>query len=141
MLQYCENILDANTLNLLRKSVGWRAFSDEQAEAAVNHSIYTVEVLDGDVPVGMGRMIGDCAAYFLLVDIVVHPEYQAHGVGREIIGRLLAYVRKTMQEGNLARVSVNLVAAHGKEGFYEKLGFHDIQREKTGTGMQIFLSL
>lgn len=140
MLQYCDNVLDGNTLNLLRKSVDWRTFSEEQAEAAVKHSIDTVEVLDGDVPVGMGRIIGDCAAYFLLVDIVVRPEYQAHGVGREIIGRLLAYVSRIMQEGNLSRVSVNLVAAHGKEGFYEKLGFHDIRREETGTGMQIFLS-
>ena len=140
MLQYRDNVLDGNTLNTLRMSVGWRAFSEKQAEAAVRHSLYTVEVLDGDVPVGMGRVTGDCAAYFLLVDIVVRPEYQAHGVGREIIGHALTYVRKAMQSGNLPRVSVNLVAANGKEGFYEKLGFHDIRREGTGTGMQIFLS-
>lgn len=140
MLQYRENVLDGNTLNFLRKSVGWRPFSEEQARAAVKHSLYTVEVLDGDVPVGMGRVIGDCAAYFLLVDVVVQPEYQARGIGRVIISRMLDDVRQTMQKGNLPRVSVNLVAAHGKEGFYEKLGFHDIRREKTGTGMQIFLS-
>lgn len=35
MLQYRDNVLDGNTLNILRMSVGWRAFSEKQAEAAV----------------------------------------------------------------------------------------------------------
>lgn len=52
----------------------------------------------------MGRVTGDCAAYFLLVDVVVRTEYQAHGIGREIIGHTLVYVRQEMQSGNLPRV-------------------------------------
>ncbi|MCI8441515.1 MAG: GNAT family N-acetyltransferase [Provencibacterium sp.] len=105
----------------------------EQAAAALGRGLCTLAVLEGDTPVGMGRLIGD-GLYDTIVDVVVRPEYQGQGIGRAIIGRLLAFAEKEMPPGG--RVSVSLIAEKGKEPFYEKLGFRKIPHEHCGSGMR-----
>ena len=39
-----------------------------------------------------------------------------------------------------SRASVCLIAAKGKESFYENCGFHKIPDDFSGSGMQIFLT-
>ena len=70
-----ENQLDYETYYILRKSVKWNNWSREQAEIALGNSYYTVTVFDNKVPIGMGRAVGD-GIYFMIMDIVVKPEYQ-----------------------------------------------------------------
>lgn len=70
-----ENQLDYETYYILRKSVKWNNWSKEQAEIALKNSYYTVTVFDNTVAIGMGRVVGD-GIYFMIMDIVVKPEYQ-----------------------------------------------------------------
>ena len=72
-----ENQLDYETYYILRKSVKWNNWSREQAEIALENSYYTVTVFDNKVPIGMGRVVGD-GIYFMIMDIVVKPEYQLY---------------------------------------------------------------
>lgn len=82
----------------------------------------------------MGRLIGDGALYFYVQEIVVHPNYQDKGIGTAIINKLLAYINDHLQERE--RVSVGLIAAQGKESFYQQFGFKGLPHEFSGAGMR-----
>lgn len=93
----------------------------EQADKAINNSLFNVVAKINGQIVGMGRLVGDGVMYWYLQEIIVLPEYQGKGIGKSIVIRLLEHIRETMQPGT--QVSVGLTAVHGKEPFYEKLGF------------------
>lgn len=133
---YTENSLSYEDYCRLRESVGWMNFSREQAEQALRCSSYIVTAEDeknGGHVAAMGRLTGD-GLYYLIVDVVVEPQYQGKGVGGSIIKLILEYVEKNLQAGG--RVSVQLTAAQGKEGFYENMGFKKIPHEHCGSGMR-----
>ena len=83
--------------------------------------------------IAMGRLVGD-GFYYLIVDVVVRPEYQGHGIGSSIIDKLLAYVEAETPEGGCS--SVQLIAEKGKEDFYLKKGFKLIPHDYCGSGMR-----
>lgn len=130
---YDENKLHYDDYCRLRKSVDWNNFSKEQTLSALKRSIYTIVAIDDKTVVGMGRLIGD-DLYYTIVDIVVMPEYQSKGIGREIIKRILGYADN--QTPSCGRASIHLVAEKGKEAFYEKFGFRKIPHENCGSGMR-----
>lgn len=132
-MEYRENVLCYEDYCSLRESVNWINFSKEQIEKALDHSLYTVTAVENDRTVGMGRLLGD-GMYFMVVDIVVHPDYQKSGVGSKIINMILEYVDKETPIGG--RSSIQLIAEKGKEAFYEKLGFKLIPHEFCGSGMR-----
>ena len=59
MVELKENKLDIDTYLALRESVNWKVLSYEQAKRALEHSLFTVVALDGNRPIGMGRIVGD----------------------------------------------------------------------------------
>lgn len=75
--------------------------------------------IDGRL-VGTARALSDMIRQGAVYDVAVLPAYQAHGVGRALMGSIMA---------QLPGVSLILFASPGKEGFYETLGF---RRLKTG---------
>ena len=52
-MEYKENALDCEDYLKLRESVGWINFSKEQAQEAINNSLYTVIAIDNSQTVGM----------------------------------------------------------------------------------------
>lgn len=72
-------------------------------------------VYDGDALVGAGRALADGLDAAYIADVAVHPDHQGRGLGRDIIGRLVASAR--------GHRKILLYANPGKEGFYAKLGF------------------
>ncbi len=133
MMEYRENALNYENYCTLRKSVDWQLFSEDQMQQALNSSLYTVSVVEGEQTVGMGRLIGD-GMYYVIADIVVNPVYQKHGIGTNITNMLLKYVEDKTPVGG--RSSIQLIAEKGKEPFYEKLGFKLIPHDFCGSGMR-----
>jgi GNAT superfamily N-acetyltransferase len=132
-LFYKENSLKYEDYFNLRQGVGWNNFSREQTVRALENSLYDIIAVNNERVIGMGRLIGD-GLYYIIVDIVVAPEYQGKGIGSELIKRLLDYADSQTPFGS--RASVQLIAEKGKEGFYEKLGFKKIPHEYCGSGMR-----
>lgn len=132
-MEYKENMLCYEDYYNLRKCVGWSNFSVEQAQKALNNSLYTVIAVENNQTVGMGRLIGD-GMYYLIVDIIVHPTYQEKGVGSKIANMLIKYVNDVTPVGG--RSSIQLIAEKGKEAFYENLGFKLIPHDFCGSGMR-----
>ena len=57
------------------------------------------------------------------------------GIGTHITGQLLVFLRDKMKSG--WSVSADLMAAIGKEGFYEKFGFVSRPRDRHVAGMDL----
>ena len=132
-MEYLDNRLTYQMYTLLRSSVGWNNFSEEQVAKSLDNSIYTVTVVENNEPIAMGRLVGD-GIYFLIVDVIVKPEFQRRGIGSKIIDALLVYVENATPVGG--RSSVQLIAEKGKEGFYLKKGFKLLPHDFCGPGMR-----
>lgn len=137
MLELKENVLDTDTYLYLRKKVGWIKLTDKQAEQAVNNSLFTVCAYLNGKPVGMGRVIGDGAVISYIQDLVVIPEAQKKGVGRQILLRLKKFVEEITELGS--RMMLCLMCAKGREKFYIDNGFTARPTDKLGPGMIIYI--
>ena len=132
-ITYHELKPDVDTYFELRKSVEWNNFCPEQAKEAIQKSAYFLLAKDGDLPVAMGRAIGD-GIYYVIVDVVVRPEYQGKRIGTALFNKLVELIRKDAPEG--ARVSIQLIAEKGKEEFYVEQGFKMIPHEQCGPALR-----
>lgn len=133
MITIVDDKLDLETYLGLRASVNWKQLNNEQASTALNNSIHTVCAYDGNIPVGMGRIVGDGAVIAYIQDLVVRPDYQKNGVGRIIIEALINYVKNNNPVGN--EIMLCLMCAKGREPFYKKFGFIARPTDNLGSGM------
>ena len=127
MITYKHSI-PATEYNNLRVGAGWRSLSIEQAEVGLSNSAYLVSAWDDDKPVGVARVISDRGYIYLIVDVIVAPDYQGQGIGRHMVEEIEVWLRQE-KEGK-PTMMVYLMAAEGKEEFYEKFGF----RRRPGEG-------
>lgn len=132
-MDYVENKLIYEEYVSLRSSVGWNIFSKEQTQKCIDNSLYTITAKNNNQIVAMGRLIGD-GMYYILVDIIVRPEYQNRGIGSKIVDIIIDYVNKETCIGG--RASIQLISEKGKEEFYLKKGFKAIPHEYCGCGMR-----
>lgn len=128
--------LNYKTFCILRRSVGWDLRPEVQGRAALAATARAVTAWKEGRPVGMARLIGD-GMYWLLVDVVVCPEFQGRGIGRAMVTALLCWARDQLVAGG--QVTVHLVSARGKESFYSRLGFTPIPDAGCGAGMRCTL--
>jgi GNAT superfamily N-acetyltransferase len=134
-VEYLENGLTPEALAGLRDLVGWSHIEAGQAKKALENTCFSVAAVENGRVVGMGRLIGDGAMIWYIQDVIVVPEYRGGGVGTAIVQKLMDYVRREAMPG--AKVSVGLMAARGKEPFYEKFGFCARPSDHEGAGMMI----
>lgn len=124
-----SNIPTLEEYKYLCESVGWTNYMNfEVAETSLKNSIHCITVKDNEQIVGLGRIVGDGAIYFYIQDIVVHPDYQKHGIGNEIMNYLVEYLKINAPD----KAFVGLFASQGKETFYEKFNFKDFSPNMTG---------
>lgn len=128
-----DNKLKPEDFIRLRLEAGFMETPMEQAEKALSNGLFTASAMCGDKIVGMGRLIGDGAMYWYIQDVAVMPAYQGRGIGKAIVMRLISYAEANSLPGSKA--SIGLIAAKGKEPFYEKLGFTKHPHETSGAGM------
>ena len=133
-----DNELDTNTYLNLRKSVAWKPLTEEQAEKAIAGSLLTVVAYDDDMPVGMGRIVGDGAVICYIQDLIVIPDYQGTGVGQAIMESLIDYVKEIRLPDT--QIMLDLMCATGREDFYKKYGFIARPTEKLGPGMIMYIN-
>ena len=116
-----HNELTAGQFIELWESVWGGAPTFEQTDLAMKNTLFRVSVFDGDKIVAMARMVGDLGLEYYIKDVVVRPEYQGKGIGRLLIGELMAFIDRSSVKGTT--VFVELAAMPDKAKFCEKLGF------------------
>jgi len=112
----------------LRKSVGFYDIPESQVQCALEKSDFIISAVIDKLTVGMARLISD-GTQILIMDVVVHPDYQGKGIGRGLMEQIRDYIESTEYD----RMLVNLLTDDSKIGFYEKLGY------KKAEGMRLWL--
>ncbi|MCI1031416.1 acetyltransferase (GNAT) family protein [Raoultella sp. BIGb0149] len=101
----------------------------EAAKRALPRSCHGVYVERSGLIVGMGRIVGDGALNFEIVDIAVDPAHQGKGLGRKIMEHLMAWLELHAPAG----AYVSLVADVPE--LYKKFGFKLVRPESEGMAL------
>ena len=126
-----ENGLTIDLYDSMRRYADMKVYDKEDIAQALKNTLYSTVVYDDEMPVAIGRVVGDGRIVFFLKDIVVHPDYRGKQVGKLVVNNLLDYIEKAGCEG----AYIGLMAMPGTEAFYEKFGFIGRPNPKFGSGM------
>ena len=131
-IRYVEGLPEASKWLNLRKLVGFNAYNRplDIAQKGLDNSLYGVSVYDGDKLIGMARVIGDGYTCFYVQDVLVNPEYQGLGIGKNIMKKIVEFLDNVDQDAIVA-----LMSSKGREGFYEQFGFVRRPNDNYGCGM------
>ena len=115
------NDISEDQLLSLYESCQWHAYSQgrrrSELHQAVRDSTYVVTAWEGDQLVGLARGLSDNSAIFFLQDILVRPELQRQGIGRQLLENCLERFKHV-------RDCVLLTGDEEKQKrFYESLGY------------------
>lgn len=135
---FYDNDLSVTDYNLLRLSAGWGTVPEQQAQRGIDNSAFIITAKCNSETVGMTRVVSDYGYIAIIVDVIVLPEYQSKGIGREMMNRVMEYLNNSIVKGE--KLMVNLMAAKGKETFYDKFGFKQRPDEQYGAGMVQYIT-
>ncbi|MDK1286293.1 GNAT family N-acetyltransferase [Pseudoalteromonas umbrosa] len=103
----------------LRADVGWGDTDLSMATMSLEQSLFHVTARMDSQLVGMGRVIGDCALFFYIQELAVHPNYQQTGIG----GMLMVQIESWLCDNAPKGATISLMSARGKESFYRRYGY------------------
>ena len=83
----------------LYKSIGWSMYTRDPArlERALTYSLMVLGAYEGKQLVGLIRAVGDGETILFIQDLLVLPEYQRRGIGKQLIEALLARFHEVRQ--------------------------------------------
>ncbi|MBQ4836609.1 GNAT family N-acetyltransferase [Pseudoalteromonas luteoviolacea] len=110
----------------LRVTAGLSAKSLKAAEIGLPNTLYGVSIRKEGLLIGMGRVVGDGACNFEIVDVAVDPKYQGQGLGREVMTFIDRYLASVVLDGSY----VSMIADEPE--FYEKLGYRLVAPKSQG---------
>ncbi len=113
-------------------TTGWNQeynFSIQDLSNAIKNSWFSTSIYDSETLIGFGRVIADGVHHALIVDLIIHPNYQGKGLGSELLERLVTKCKEHKIR------DIQLFSAKDKFAFYEKFGFE--KRPINAPGMQI----
>ena len=122
---YDQSSIDWDQLSELYRIAPLGEKPSKDLEVVFSNSKFKCFILDKSKLIGVGRALADGIDCSYICDVAIHPEYQGIGLGRQIIAKLI--------ELSVDHKKIILYANPGKEGFYSKLGF-----KQMNTAMAIF---
>lgn len=131
-MKYTEQLPKTEQFFELFETTDWNTkyeLTKEELYSALKNSWYAISVFDKDNLIGFGRIICDGIVHALILDVIIHPDRQGEGIGKEVMDKLVSKCKKHKVR------DIQLFCAKGKIGFYEKLGFES--REDHSPGMQL----
>ena len=132
------NTISVKDYNTLRAAVGWSPFKENRAQIGLNNSAFIVAAKYSDGrTVGMARVVSDGGSVAYIGDVAVLPEFQGCGIGKAIMQQVMDYIHSTLEDD--FTIYAILMAAKGREAFYNKFGFVTRPTDEYGAGMHQWL--
>ena len=100
--------------------------SKENAETAIENSLFITSIYDGDKLIAMARVVGDGAISLVVTDVMVDSEYQKNGLGKVLMNEINKYLDETYDEDSY----IILLANTPYDAFYEKFNFKQFPNKK-----------
>jgi GNAT superfamily N-acetyltransferase len=98
-------------------AVGWSPFGDSFDAALDGYSATASAWTEGRQLVAWTSMVSDNVRHAFLLDVMVHPEFQRKGIGRQVVHLAI----EAMRERGVNAFHVD--CAPDRRGFYEQCGF------------------
>lgn len=117
----------------VRIAAGLSGKDAEVAKVGLANSVHGVCVEHESEVVGMGRIVGDGAMFFEIVDIAVLPGHQGRGLGAMVMAALMDYLHTPARPGAF----VSLFANRGVSRFYERYGFEARPPDAPGMSLRM----
>jgi len=89
----------------------------EAAKKALPNSLFGVHIVIDNTVVAMGRIVGDGALNFEVVDVAVDPKFQGQGLGSKIMTSIMAYLNDTAPKGAYITLLADVPQLYKKFGF------------------------
>ena len=120
----------------LYASVGWTAYTrePERLERAFDGSTYVVGAWEADELIGVCRVLSDDASIIYVQDILVDPDHQRRGIGRELLKHVLNRYSHCRQKVLMTDDRPE------QKAFYEALGFTRLDLRE-GPALRAFVKL
>jgi N-acetylglutamate synthase-like GNAT family acetyltransferase len=131
-MRFTEELPTAKEFFDLFETTGWNEkyqLNQDEYYIALQNSWYYISVYNHNELIGFGRIICDGVVHALILDVIVRPEKQGEGIGKNIMNKLVDQCKKHKVR------DIQLFSATNKAGFYENLGF--IRRKKAAPGMEL----
>jgi len=119
-VNYIENEnISAAAIAALRESVGWNRMEDVYQNPNMT-SFYRISCYDGEKLIGYIDSVSNEVTDAYIQDLMVHPDYQAKGIGTELMNHMIA----ALKERHIYMISV--VFEEKLKSFYSRFGFFDM---------------
>ena len=130
MFDYKQEIPAMLDLLALYSSVGWTNYTNNPTmlEEAVKASLWNLAVYDEGELVAYIRLVGDGHSVIFVQDLLVRPDHQRQGIGKNLLEEALATFPHVYQRLLVTELSEKNLT------FYQSLGFVELS-EQACTGM------
>ena len=102
------NKISVEDFNFLRKSVGWGELEIKIATKSIENALFIVTAIFENKIIGLTRVSGDGGYTVFITDVIVLPDYQNKGVGKQLMNKAMDYLKETFLEKGQG-ISVNLM--------------------------------
>jgi predicted GNAT family N-acyltransferase len=112
---------DAEKLTALCEAVGWRPSTDNAMTNQISHALFSVVARDTDSNqiIGCAFLLGDHKTTYYVKDVIVHPDWQAHGIGTSMMKTIMQWLEVNGTES----ATVGLFTGDHLARFYKQFGF------------------
>ena len=98
-------------------AVGWSEFGTDYPAVLDGYAVTTSAWSTAGRLVAWTSVVSDNVRHAFLLDVMVHPEFQRQGIGREVVVRAIGEMRAR------GVTAFHVDCAPDRAGFYEKCGF------------------
>ncbi|WP_444906075.1 GNAT family N-acetyltransferase [Microbulbifer sp. EKSA008] len=117
MYTIIEKVASTEDFLKLREITGLTPRSREAAEKGLPNSLYGIHIKRQSETVAMGRVVGDGALNFEIVDVAVDPKFQGIGLGRQIMEHIMAYLDREALHSAYITLMADVPELYRKFGF------------------------
>ena len=111
--------VDWSQLLQLQRGAPWsRNRSLEQLRKAIDHSQLVITGWYENILIACARVLTDYVYRAIVFDVIVHPDFQGRGIGRELM-------RRVVEDPSLKEVEYFFLYTQDKEEFYRRIGWEE----------------
>jgi len=131
---YTNDLPRENEFFEIFQTTGWNQkynLTSSELKVALHQSWYCLSAYHDEKLVGFGRILCDGVVHALILDLIVLPDYQRHGIGQSILDHLVNRCKTHKIR------DIQLFSAKGYSRFYKNRGFKERPEDAPGMEYQV----